>query len=135
MAKEFNPNFHEHHGAQCVHGEIHPGNVIFHDQKAILIDFEESLHVFAPTSWDLSYLIQRFCLQDEPDHNTLNTRLKCITESYGEKLPDLRSMMQQIAWFAMAVILDIRVKQNIVSAQGELDKFVRLERQASSFTN
>ena len=134
MADEFNPNFHLQPHAQCLHGEIHPGNVIYNRDKATLIDFEESVHVFAPRSWDLCYIGQRFCLQPQSNEDKINEQLSSIEKETGQSVPELASMMRQIAWFAMAVILDLRNNHQKVCPQSEYDKFVRLEQQALSLT-
>lgn len=130
MVENFNPNFHALPGAQCLHGEVHPGNVIFTDGRAILLDFEESVHVFGPPAFDLAYLVQRFCQKDDPGEKLLGKRLRIVEEGYGIKLPLLMETMRQLAWFSIAVILDLRVHRDITSPVSEYDKFVRLEKEA-----
>jgi hypothetical protein len=134
LAEQFNPNWHDQQGAQCLHGEVHPGNVWFRtaDGAAVLLDFEESVHVFAPPAWDLAYLVQRFCLRDEPQPGVLGRRLAAVTEGYGETLPRLAPVMRQLAWQAIAVVVHLRHSQGVVTPSAEWDKFVRLEEQARS---
>lgn len=136
MAENFNPEFDLMDDAQCLHGEIHPGNVIYdkNDNRAVLLDFEESVHVFASVSWDLAFAVQRFILRDNPDLKTLKTRISSFEKGYGKKLPPLTPMMRQISWFTMAVIFDLFVNHSIITPISELEKFVRLERQAFSLS-
>ncbi|MGB0383237.1 MAG: phosphotransferase [Ardenticatenaceae bacterium] len=136
MVAHFDPSFDQYLGAQCIHGEIHPANVLYsREGSAILIDFEESVHVFAPPVWDFAFLVQRFCLHDNPAASVVRQRLSVITEAYGRPLPNLAMMMRQIAWFSMAIIVDLRISQSVVTPLSEYDKFVRLERQARIFEN
>jgi len=113
MVEKFDSNLHERPDAQCVHGEIHPGNVLFRiaDSVAVLVDFEESVHIFMPPAWDLAFMAQRFCLKDDPTPSIALDRLAAVTEGYGEPLPELAPTMRQAAWFTMAVILDLRISR------------------------
>jgi Ser/Thr protein kinase RdoA (MazF antagonist) len=135
MADRFEPRLDERPDAQCLHGEVHPGNVLFRadDGAAVLVDFEESVHVFAPPAWDVAFLVQRFCLFDDPALALVRERLAIVSRAYGPPLADLTGMMRQAAWFSIAVILDMRLSQGIATPVGEYDKFVRLERQAQTF--
>ncbi|MBI5628283.1 MAG: phosphotransferase [Candidatus Rokubacteria bacterium] len=135
MAARFNPSFDEMPGAQCVHGEIHEGNALFRnrDGAAVLVDFEESIHLFAPPAWDLAFLVQRFCLRDQPALPEARRRVALVAEGYGQPLPGLATMMRQAAWFTMATILDLRARHGIATPEDECGKFVRLERQALAY--
>lgn len=135
MTEQFQPWFDEHPHAQCLHGEVHPGNVIFRsdDGAAVLVDFEESVQVFAPTAWDLAYLVQRFCLRDDPPPSVALQRLSVVADAYGSPLPALAAMMRQAAWFSMAAIVELRLSQGVVTPTNEYDKFVRLARQGQAF--
>lgn len=116
--------------AQCIHGEVHPGNVIFTPEgEAVLVDFEESVHHFTSPLWDLAFLVQRFCLGDDPEAALLRDRLAVVAEQYGASLLGLSGMMRQIAWYTMLMLVDYR-RRRVVSPRSEYDKFVRLERQA-----
>lgn len=132
MTAEFDPRLDARPHAQCLHGEIHPGNVIFRatDGAAVLVDFEESVHVFAPPAWDLAFLVQRFCLLDDPPPAVRRERLSVVADAYGGLGPDLPAMMRQAAWLSIAAIVDLRASQAAVTPTDEYDKFVRLERQA-----
>lgn len=133
MAAVFDPRTERWPGAQCLHGEVHQGNVMFHaDGSAELIDLEETVHVFAPPAWDLAFLVQRFCLADEPSAETLRERLAALASGYGAPLPPLAGTMQQAAWFAMAVIFDLRLTGGLATPFTEYRKFVALERQAAA---
>jgi Ser/Thr protein kinase RdoA (MazF antagonist) len=129
MAHEFEPRFDLLPGAQCVHGQVHPGNVLFTaDGRAVLVDWEEAVHNYAPPAFDLAYFVQRFCLRDDPTPDVLRQRLDTITAHYGP-LPPLAEMMRQLAWLSIAAIVDFQ-QQGIVTPISEYEKFVRLEWQA-----
>ena len=119
---------------QCLHGEIHQGNVIYNltDGKAILVDFEESRHIFSNVNWDVAFAIQRFCMRDDPQKDILLDRIATFTKGYGRKVPNLSQTMRDISWYTFARILDLRINHFIISPVSELDKFVRLERQANN---
>ena len=132
MVEQFDSCLHKRAGAQCLHGEIHPGNVIFRvdNGQAILVDFEESAHLFGPPAWDLAFLVQRFCLRDDPSPSVALQRLEVVSSEYGSSLSRLSHMMRQIAWFSIATAVDLRLSNRIVALVSEFDKFVRLEQQA-----
>lgn len=134
MAHNFTPDYQNDPAAQCLHGEIHPGNLIFidHEPLPFFLDFEESVHIYAPPTWDLAYAFQRFCLRDIPPAETIYHRHSLFKKGYGRGLPQLTDMMKQIAWFSIATILEMRTSYNIVTPLSELDKFLQLERQAAA---
>ena len=117
---------------QCLHGEIHQGNVIYNreDGTAILIDFEESCHVFTTVKWDLAFSVQRFCMKDNPLQNILMSRIAAFSKGYGQTMPDISHTMRCISWYTFARILDLRINHHIITPVNELDKFMQLEQQA-----
>lgn len=134
MVERFELKFDELSDAQCVHGEIHPGNVLFRkrDGVAVLVDFEESVHLFMPPTWDLAFLVQRFCLRDDPPLSVALERLAIVEAAYRKPLPPLALMMRQAAWFTVATIVGLRIS-GVITPVSEYDKFVELERQARAF--
>ncbi len=134
LTRHFTPRLDESAGAQVLHGEVHPGNVMFRaeDGAAVLVDFEESVHVFAPPAWDLAFLVQRFCLRDDPPSSVALRRLSAVAEAYGAPVPALATMMRQAAWFSVAAVVELQVSHGVVTPVSEYDKFVRLARQACS---
>jgi len=134
MVERFEPYLDENENSQCVHGEIHQGNVLFRktDGAAVLVDFEESTDLYVPLDWDLAFLVQRFCLYDKPSTVTLLDRIAVVAEKYGSPLPRLAPMMRQAAWFTMATLIDLRRFRGVVAPISEYDKFVRLEREGDS---
>lgn len=136
MVEQFVPHLETLPDAQCLHGEIHPGNVLFQDGdgKVVLIDFEESPHVYAPHAWDIAHLVLRFCLWDNPDKEEAIRRLHIVAKAYGQPLPALSATMRQASWFAVATILDIRDRLGVVTPREECEKFVRLEQQARKYS-
>ena len=134
MACCFNPNYYTDPRAQCLHGEVHPANVIIsNDNKPFFIDFEESMHVYATVEWDLAYFVQRFCLRDNPNSFLLEQRLEVVKNGYGN-FSQLSEMMRQISWYCIAMIIYLRVTHNIKVPRVEYDKFIKFEQQAKSYT-
>ena len=132
MISNFKPLFHQRPEAQCVHGQVHPGNALFQGGAAVLVDWEEAVYNFAPPAFDLAYFVQRFCLRDAPSAEALRQRLDTIIAHYGP-LPALAEMMRQLAWMSMAAIVDFQT-QGIATPRSEYEKFVRLEQQARRLT-
>lgn len=122
-------------GARCLHGEITPANVLFtRDQsQAVLLDFEEGVHIFAPIDWDIAYFVQRFCMTDDPSTSVLRRRLDAIEDGYGRTLPKVAESMRQAAWTAIVVMVGLRISHGVETPITEWDKFYRLERQAVSY--
>lgn len=89
--------------------------------------------MFAPPSWDLAFMVQRFCLWDSPGDYALKQRLHRVVTGYGTPLPELAPKMRQIAWFTIATAIDLCASDQIVTPDAEFDKFVRLERQAAAY--
>ena len=118
--------------AQCLHGQIHPANVVYQmaDGTPILVDWEEAVQSFASPAYDLAYFFQRFCLRDNPSPHVLQQRLAAVTSGYGQALPRLATMIRQTCWLSMAVIVDLRLSHNLVTSLTEYNKFVMLEKQA-----
>ncbi|WP_254431072.1 phosphotransferase [Magnetospirillum sp. LM-5] len=129
---EYRPDWHQQPGAQCLHGEIHQGNVLYDGAgTAMLVDFEESTDVFAPPVWDLAYAVQRFCLFDQPEREVFLVRLGHLTAGYGKPIDGLGDGMRQIAYHCMATLLDLFIERGLSSPESEFDKFVQLEGRAA----
>jgi hypothetical protein len=131
MARSYTPRLDLWEGAQCLHAQVHRANVLYSRAEGhpVLLDFEEAVQTFAPPSWDMAYFVQRFCLAQNPDAALLEKRLAAVREAYGSPVPRLAEMMQQTAWFSMAVLLDYQ-RRGIDNGVLEYQKFVRLEEQA-----
>lgn len=124
------PDWHCRAGAQVVHGEVHVANVMFDAAgTAVLVDFEESVHAFAPPVWDMVYGVQRFCLADDPDPAGLRQRLSQFAQGYGA-LPKLGPAMREAAWYVIAQIAHLGGR-GIETPESECEKFVRLEGQGA----
>lgn len=134
ICERFDPRFDRLPGAQALHSQPHPGNVLFEPSgRAVLIDFEESVRAYAPPAWDLAYLVQRFCLRDQPPGEVLRRRIAVIREAYGPEFPPVVSMMRQTSWFSMAILTSQRALHRVSAPLAEYEKFVRLEREASAW--
>lgn len=121
--------------AQCVHGEVHPGNVLFlvRDGAAVLVDFEESVHLFLPPVWDVAFMAQRFCLRDEPTPAAVRERLASFHEAYGYRGSSLAPMMRHIAWVSVMTIVDLWLTDGILTPVSEYEKFFALAQQAQRY--
>lgn len=86
---------------QCIHGDIHPGNVLFlpGGQPPLIIDFEDTCHSYLPLLVDLSVMVLRFCLVHSPSKATLRGLIRSLESAYA---PDatvrLADHWQDIIW-------------------------------------
>ena len=135
LVDQFEPEFHHHPTAQCLHAQIHRANIIFKndDGRPVLVDWEEAVQTFAPVSWDLAYFVQRFCLYDDPASKVIRERLTAVRMAYGSWTPGIAEMMQQLAWMSIATIVGNREMGAFSNPAGEYQKFVRLECQAREY--
>lgn len=135
MAEQYVPNAHMSDGAQCVHGQLHRGNVLFRaeDGAPLFHDFEESVWTYVSPAWDLAYVVQRFCLQATSSHHDALGHAAIVLNAYGDPPAGLTDMMRQIAWFAIATMLDLHLRKNIVTPDWEYEKFVQLELDVENF--
>lgn len=129
-AAGFDPTLPDAAHAQCQHGQLHRANVLFTASGPVLIDFEESVHVYAPLSWDIAHLVQRFCLHDDPDEQA--ARIARIETHCGPVGSDTLEMMRQIAWFSIIILCDAWRTRKLQAPLAEYEKFARLGRQADS---
>jgi hypothetical protein len=128
------PVLHQHHDAQVLHGEIHPANILFaaEDNRPVLLDFEESVSMFAPPSWDLAYFVQRFVLRDDELTDVRNPHVSDVLSAYGADAPDLYAMMRQAAASCIGLYVHLTVREQVSTPVSELEKFYRLDRQAAA---
>ncbi len=131
LARSFEPRFDLQPGAQCLHAQMHRGNVLMRatDAQPVFIDFEEAIHTFAPPAWDLAYFVQRFCFFDDPSPAEAVKRLSAIRAAYGPCGSGIAEMMRQTCWLSIAIIVSRR-QRGMLNPTSEYDKFIRLERQA-----
>lgn len=125
--QNFDPLFHLKEGACILHGEIHPGNVIFlqNSNKACFIDFEEAVHTFAPVSWDIGFSVQRFILRDMPEPETVEKRIETFEKGYDKRLPCFFSTIEDISFFSITIIFDL-LSNGIYTPESEFLKFIEL---------
>jgi Ser/Thr protein kinase RdoA (MazF antagonist) len=132
LVEGFDPRMPDQPRAQCVHGEVHGGNVLFADNRAVLLDFEEATHVFAPPAWDLAYAVQRFCLAGAPTPEVAAARAASLARGYGQ-LPPLADAMKQVAWYMAAVALATWADEGLATPASEFVKFTWLTSEVDRF--
>jgi hypothetical protein len=134
MIAGFTPRLDLAEDAQCVHSQIHRGNVVFllATGAPVLLDFEESIHTFVPPAWDSAHLVQRFCLHDSPTQAVLAARLEVIIAGCKAPLGALATMMRQCAWLSIAILVRDHSVEGAGAPVAEYEKFVAFERQAAT---
>lgn len=115
--------------AQCVHGEPHPANVLFTDNKAVLIDFEESVHLHVSPGWDMAFAVQRFIYADHIKKKSRKNMLAALCNGYGKEVFDPLAM-REVAWTTLLIIFDLWLEYRIITSTKECEKFLLLEKQA-----
>lgn len=129
-ASGFDPTLPDAAISQCQHGQLHRANVLFTGSGPVLIDFEESVHVYAPLSWDVAHLVQRFCLHDDPGEQ--KSRIAQVEAHCGPVGSDTFQMMRQVAWFSIIILCDAWRTRKLQAPFAEYEKFARLAHQADS---
>lgn len=119
---EYNPYFEDMSGAQCLHGQIHPGNVLFVDSQAILFDTETSIHTFAPVDWDYSWVLQRFIINQDIEKKESLKYLELLAYS-PTGINRLLNMTKQNTICSVVSVFDYCLNKNVSVPQSELDKF------------
>ena len=116
--------------SQTLHGQIHPGNVLFTKDKAYIFDIETSIKSYGTVLWDLAYLIQRFGYSDNFSEAQLLNRLKLVQQEYDNELLNLPDMMRYISIFNIVSGLYYRVNDNWLVPEHEYSKHFRFYKQA-----
>lgn len=129
MAEHFDPYLCLSPHAQCVHGELHLGNVIYslNDGSVILTDFEEVADAWFPPAFDLSYLVHRFCMDRLRSKKIFHKRLNIVETYYGPLPPNLKQIMLQVCWYNIALIISRCICRESIVPEEENEKFIRLE--------
>lgn len=135
MLKHFNPYLCDHTNAQCIHGDLNVGNVIFNSQlgKVIICDFEESPDAYFPPAFDYAYIIQRFCMFSCDNKAIFLERLAKITPLFGELPANLKYVMRSVCWYNLSLILGRCYRRESISSEDELNKFMQLEQKTSDW--
>lgn len=112
---------------QVVHADLHPGNVVFDsDGTAFLFDFEKSHRFYLNFSYDLYYLVERFCRIAPDNLGEAGHRIQLINRYYGTGLTG-RTMadgLQQISLGLILMVFDRARLTGMPANLKELDKFV-----------
>lgn len=134
MSDDFNPFLCKLPESQCLHGELHLGNVIFSAEngEVLLTDFEEVWDAWFPPSFDLAYLVHRFCMDGVPSRESFHQKLSIVERGYGSLPPALKAMMSQVCWYNIALLIDRSLRRESISPEEEYNKFVRFEKLSKS---
>lgn len=114
--------------AQCLHGDLHPGNVLFPEKGLpFIIDFDACETLFAPLSYDLAYMLFRFCIL-EPSRNQdlFMKKVRMLYKVYGDRMPSLKEltdMIQTISLKLIVMVLSNYLTGGVESSVAELEKF------------
>ncbi|CAN5789018.1 N/A [soil metagenome] len=130
VCEDFDPGIHCLPGAQVLHGDIHPGNMLFLNDEVVFIDFEHSLYTFAPRLWDLAYLFQRCAVHDHLSAEALRRRRAEAEHIYQLDLTPLPDFMRHASRLCVAILFTDLFENNAEIPIAELDKFFRLEQEA-----
>ncbi|MBK86320.1 MAG: hypothetical protein CMC86_03870 [Flavobacteriaceae bacterium] len=122
ILEEYNPYFEDMLGAQCLHGQIHPGNVLFVRGNPILFDTETSIHTFAPVEWDFSWVLQRFIINQELSNEDSLKFIKLLAKNKSE-IAKLIYMAKLNTIYSVVAVFDYSINKSISVPQSELDKF------------
>jgi Ser/Thr protein kinase RdoA (MazF antagonist) len=121
---------------QPLHGDLNPGNVLFAEGSAVLLDFEDVFHSVLPARFELALILERFILV-RTDDQIATTLGRIFIETYrarvGEGACDLDfdpvGVLRALALRSLCVLALAESRGTSIS-RAEWDKFFRLERQA-----
>ncbi len=135
MAGSFDPSLCTWPEAQCVHGELHRGNILFraNTAEAVFTDFEETPDSWFAPSFDLAYLVHRFCLAGARNADEASGHARTLAAAYGGFPADLEPMLPQVCWYTLALLFDRSFRRESISPETEYDKFLRLRKNASLY--
>ncbi|MFT7613560.1 MAG: Ser/Thr protein kinase RdoA (MazF antagonist) [Parvicellaceae bacterium] len=119
-------NFIEGFSPQCVHGDLHPGNVLFNSEDVWFLDFEESYKTFASVNYDIGYLIIRYALPSEDSEKVYDDIYQRLRAMYGSQLlsrEDLLKYGTKIVLRLMLMAIYNGLTDNKWLGENELNKF------------
>jgi hypothetical protein len=135
ILSHYDPMFYKMPNAQCIHGQVHPGNVMFIKNKATIFDLETSIMTYAPKCWDYSWILQRFCLDYNLEKKELSKKVRLIVKYSNEKLSSLLKMARIISVNNVLSVFDYRINQDTIVPQSELEKFHNHELKVKNIEN
>lgn len=112
-------------GAQCLHGEVHTGNVLFIRHRPVLLDFEESVRHFAPPAWDFGFIAQRFAAAPGLPSAECRRRIRILERHGGLGPRQLAAAMRDICRYSLAVLACQRIEERVLAPVAEYEKFLR----------
>lgn len=141
-AVDYDPEFSFAGSAQCIHGDLTPGNVVFQPNgEPWICDFEDAAFGFRSPALDVATVLLRFCLDDQAawDESRCREWGTCFLNAY-EEIGGLRWEMR-ILHRTMLNLVDHNVlilaslaQRGYPSDAAEWLKFARLRRLAGSQT-
>jgi hypothetical protein len=108
--------------AQCLHGQIHPGNILFVGDEIVLFDTETSINTFATVYWDYSWVFERFIINQDVELEDSLSYIKLLANSKKD-INKLISMTKQITAHSVVTVFDYFINEGILVPQSELEKF------------
>ena len=120
--------------SQCIHGEPHPANILFQNNDAIFLDFEEAVHLFVSTAWDLAFITQRFILLSDAPVSKKREQIGLLSESYGSDIFNTEAM-KALNWITLLIIFDLWIERNRSVPLSECKKFKRLAGESERYNS
>ncbi|WP_367606894.1 phosphotransferase [Legionella sp. W05-934-2] len=82
LAKKIHHPFLEDNCIQPLHGDLNYGNILYHNHAIMYLDFEDTLHSFLPTIFEIGYVLERFLFTKVSDKNKLLSLGKAFMKAY-----------------------------------------------------
>jgi len=116
--------------AQVVHGDLNVGNIIFVDDRPIILDFEDTIHSFFSPIFDIAFILERFILIPIADDTKAWNLSKAFLISYMEnsdkplsiKHDSLFDTLISLSLRALG-LLSLQIQQNNTISVDEWKKF------------
>lgn len=118
-------------GAQMIHGDLNPGNVLFSDDGVVFLDFEDAVRTWLPPEIDLAFALERFVLVVHDDDDAAECAARALMEGWragggqGGRIPPLCVLLDWLSYKALCLLSALQDAGRPMP-EAEWEKFLHL---------